>query len=145
MIWFIYAFGLLGFIFKMQGFGQIYDKDAPPPSQNQQTTDWKLFFTLSQFFLDEGPELVLQFFYIENYEVRQTSEYILYKDIAYIIVCIYKCVNCFSDTITAMKENIHSLQAVVHKMLSLWLFTIASVLRATAHFAQGLRYTFRAG
>uniref|UniRef100_A0A7M5WS54 Uncharacterized protein n=1 Tax=Clytia hemisphaerica TaxID=252671 RepID=A0A7M5WS54_9CNID len=143
IIWFLYCIDWFGFFSKMQGFSFILKKKPPP--QNKGFIDWKLFFTLSQFFLDEGPELILQFFYIENYEVRYKAKYILhdmilYKDFVYIIVCVSKCIYHFSKTLTVMKDRTQSLRDVVDKLLylSIWLFTIASILRVIAHFVQHL-------
>ena len=107
----IYGFAILGCLAKIvvwKDFCSSYEKSLENDNnfEDDSQNDYfaKHFITVASFFFEDGPELILEYFYIEKYITSYTSM-IIVKDIMITCLLLYTSVRILQSNMKQIKES----------------------------------------
>ena len=62
------------------------------PGNKKSLDNWKLVFIAITFMFEDGPEILLEYFYVEKYISKQIAWYLLVRDVILCIIALYSLV-----------------------------------------------------
>ena len=62
------------------------------PGDKKSLDNWKLVFIVITFMFEDGPEILLEYFYVEKYMSKQIAWYLLVTDVILCIIALYSIV-----------------------------------------------------
>ena len=62
------------------------------PGDKKSLDNWKLVFIVITFMFEDGPEILLEYFYVEKYMSKQIAWYLLVRDVILCIIALYSIV-----------------------------------------------------
>ena len=62
------------------------------PGNKKSLDNWKLVFIAITFMFEDGPEILLEYFYVEKYISKQIAWYLLVRDVILCIIALYSIV-----------------------------------------------------
>ena len=62
------------------------------PGDKKSLDNWKLVFIVITFMFEDGPEILLEYFYVEKYMSKQITWYLLVRDVILCIIALYSIV-----------------------------------------------------
>ena len=72
---------------------------------NVYTEGWEHYMVLFTFYFEDGPELILEYFYIEKYVTVQPPWYLFVKDVVIALLALYMVINVSVNYYCKMRQH----------------------------------------